>query len=90
VGVYGAEKPLIRAAFDTKPVNVAAERGKTRKAPWRLRLSAGPSLPGHPGQTCQALALSSMLTSSPAHVEGNSDSRMLSIAVSEVVFTYAA
>ncbi|AMJ61166.1 hypothetical protein [Bosea sp. PAMC 26642] len=90
VGVYGAEKPLIRAAFDTKAVNVVAERGKTRKAPWRLRLSAGASLPGHPGLTCQALSLSSMLTSSPAHVEGNSDSRMLSIAVSEVVFTYAA
>jgi hypothetical protein len=86
VGVYGAEKPLVRATFDSRPVNVLAERGKTRKAPWRLRLSVGSD---QAGMTCQALSLSSMLTSSPAHVEGNSDSRMLSIAVSEVVFVYA-
>ena len=85
--VYGADRPMIRGAFDTKPATVAILKGdRERGGPWIIRFTAPP------GQTeinCQTLNLTSLLASSPARADGGHDSRMLSIAVTGITFEFA-
>lgn len=85
--IYGADQPMVRASFDTKPATVTIERGdKKRGTPWLLRLKPQAS---KKQVLCQTLSLASLLAGSPAQSGEGSDSRILSIAVSEIVFDFA-
>lgn len=84
--VHGTSQPVIRAAFDQTPVALVIERAKKKAAGWRIIL-----VPPEEGAaaTFHALSLASMLNAPPARIAGRS-ARQISVAVSELVFVYAA
>lgn len=87
--VYGARTPVLRAAFDGQPCEVAVRGAGQGQEP-----GGGPGgfvasiLPAEP-RTCLALHLESPHASSPAGDGASGDGRILSVAVAEIVFTYA-
>ncbi len=87
VRVYGADKPLLRCTLDSRPATIRAQRQAGRPPVWHLTVTP-PA--GQEPNLCHTLNIASLLSSSPAHVEGSDDSRILAIAVSDVVFEYVA
>jgi len=85
-GVYGSGQPMLRAAFDGVPVAFHVERSKRRGGGWKVRI-VPPK--GAEGAKCSTLSLASMFTGSPERADGAEESRLLSIAVSELTFVYA-
>lgn len=81
--LYGAPAPVVEASFDARPclVEVLAD------GPHRHRLRLTP--PGG-AALCQMLRLQALAGGSPAEDGVSGDARMLSIAVTGVVFAYDA
>jgi hypothetical protein len=84
-GVYGAELPMLNCFFDGVPANILRERSATG-GPLVLRLQVPKD---KAPLSCDMLRIESMVSASPATLEGLSDQRLLSIAVSQVAFSYA-
>ncbi|RYJ03635.1 MAG: hypothetical protein EON47_03400 [Acetobacteraceae bacterium] len=80
--LYGAPAPLIEAGFDAKPCLVAVEPQATHH--YRLRIT-----PPGGAAPCRLLRLQALAGGSPAEDGVSGDARVLSIAVTRVVFDYA-
>ena len=84
-GVYGAEVPMLKCFFDGAPANVLRERPVT-DGPLTLRAQ----VPKDKAPiSFDMLRIESLVSASPATLEGSTDQRLLSIAVSQIVFVYA-
>lgn len=86
LGIYGAELPMLNCFFDGTPANVLRERSAAG-GPLVLRFQAPK---GKAPISCDMLRIESMVSASPAALEGSSDQRLLSIAVSQIAFVYPA
>ncbi|TXL69896.1 hypothetical protein FHP25_36920 [Vineibacter terrae] len=84
-GIYGAELPMLNCFFDGVPANILRERSATG-GPLLLKLQAPKD---KAPLSCDMLRIESMVSASPATLEGLSDHRLLSIAVSQIAFSYA-
>lgn len=81
--LYGMEAPRLAAAFDAVPARVTTERGGEGGFILRLEPEGGAAVP------CQGLRLTSAHAGVPLRDGRNPDQRLLSVAVSRVVFDYA-
>ncbi len=84
--VYGATFPLLNCYFDALPAALdIVEDPATSRFMARLQWREGtPAIP------VQTIRIESQVSASPAQAEGGSDQRILSIAIREVSFFYAA
>ena len=80
--LYGAPAPLIEAGFDAAPCMVLVEPLGTHH--YRLRIT-----PPGGAAPCRLLRLQALAGGSPAEDGVSGDDRVLSIAVTRVVFDYA-
>lgn len=80
--LYGAPAPLIEAGFDAQPCLVATEPQGAHR--YRLRIT-----PPGGAALCRLLRLQALAGGSPAEDGVSGDSRVLSVAVTRVVFDYA-
>ena len=80
--LYGAEAPRLTGAFDGLPARVAVARGEDGHFSIRLEPEGGGAVP------CQGLLLASDHAGVPLRDGRNPDQRMLSVAVSGVVFEF--
>jgi len=84
--VFGAEQPMIRAAFDSKPARVAIGKAPGNRPGWQLKLTPPRQ---QKSAECLAINLASLVSASPAQARTGHDNRILSIAVTGVTFHYA-
>jgi hypothetical protein len=84
-GVYGAELPMLKCFFDGVPANVLRQPPAT-DGPLTIRAQVPKDkLP----TSFDMLRIESLVSASPATLEGSTDQRLLSIAVSQIAFVYA-
>lgn len=84
-GVYGAELPMLKCFFDGAPANVLRER-PVMDGPLTIRAQ----VPKDKAPiSFDMLRIESLVSASPATLEGSTDQRLLSIAVSQIAFVYA-
>lgn len=84
-GVYGAEVPMLKCFFDGAPAHVLRERPVT-DGPLTIRAQ----VPKDKAPiSFDMLRIESLVSASPATLEGSTDQRLLSIAVSQIAFVYA-
>lgn len=84
-GVYGAEVPMLKCFFDGAPAHVLRERPVT-DGPLTIRAQVPKDkVP----ISFDMLRIESLVSASPATLEGSTDQRLLSIAVSQIAFVYA-
>lgn len=84
-GIYSAELPMLNCFFDGVPANILRERSATG-GPLVLRAQ----VPRDKAPlSCDMLRIESMVSASPATLEGTNDQRLLSIAVSQITFLYS-
>jgi hypothetical protein len=85
--VFGAEQPMIRAAFDTRPARVTVGKAASGTGRgWQIKLTP----PRQQKSTeCMAINLASLVSASPVQARTGHDNRILSIAVTGVTFHYA-
>jgi hypothetical protein len=84
--VFGAEQPMIRAAFDSKPARVAVGKAPDKRPGWQLSLTPPRQ---QKSAECLAVNLASLVSASPAQARTGHDNRILSIAVTGLTFHYA-
>jgi hypothetical protein len=84
-GVYGAELPMLKCFFDGVSANVLRQPPAT-DGPLTIRAQ----VPKDKSPTSfDMLRIESLVSASPATLEGSTDQRLLSIAVSQIAFVYA-
>ena len=84
-GVYGAELPMLKCFFDGVAANVLRER-PVMDGPLTIRAQ----VPKDKAPiSFDMLRIESLVSASPATLEGSTDQRLLSIAISQIAFVYA-
>lgn len=84
-GVYGAELPMLKCYFDGVSANVLRER-PIMDGPLTIRAQVPKD---KAAISFDMLRIESLVSASPATLEGSEDQRLLSIAVSQIAFLYA-